>query len=252
VAFSCTPISADNQVVALTTPVQVDGPTQNRTVSGTCTDSAGNSSTATFGTATAGVDIDLTRPVASASATTIDNSNAVVPYAAGSWSNHDVLVTFACTDSGSAQSGVASVDPAATVSDEGSTSGVVGGCRDLAGNTADPPAFFGPILIDKTAPVCAVGATPNPLSPTNSKLVRVTVNVTVSDGRSGPNGFVLDSVTSNNAATAASDITGFTVGTPSTAGQLRATKGRVYTFVYHAFDVAGSASSPCTVQVRAG
>src|SRR6185437_12574073 len=40
VTFTCTPISADNQIVSVTGPVVVHGPTENHTVSGTCTDQA--------------------------------------------------------------------------------------------------------------------------------------------------------------------------------------------------------------------
>ena len=43
VTFTCDPISADNQIVSVTGPVIVHGPTTNHTVSGTCTDHAGNS-----------------------------------------------------------------------------------------------------------------------------------------------------------------------------------------------------------------
>jgi len=251
VTFTCTPISADNQIVSVTPPVQVQGPTENRTVSGTCTDQAGNSTTVTFGTATAGIDIDRTLPIATATATTTNNSGATVPYAAGTWTNHDVVVTFHCTDNGANQSGVASVDPPVTVSAAGTTNGVIGNCTDVAGNHANPPAFFGPIKIDKTAPACTVAVIPTRLS-ANNKLVNVTATVFVTDGSSGPNGSVLKSITSNNPATAGSDIVGFTVDAPSYTGQLRATKGRMYTFTYKAFDVAGNASQPCSVVVSVG
>ena len=61
---------------------------------------------------------------------------------------------------------------------------------------------------------------------------------------------MLRSITSNNPATAGSDIVGFTVGTASYKGQLRATRGRVYTFAYQAFDVAQNASALCSFAVR--
>jgi hypothetical protein len=251
VLFSCSPLSVGNQIASLTNPVQVNGPTTNQTVTGTCIDTAGNSSSVTFGTPSSGIDIDLTLPVAAATATTTNNLGATVPYVAGTWTNHNVVVTFSCTELGPNQSGVvaSSLTPPVTVSAEGTTSGVTGGCADLAGNHANPPAFFGPILIDKTAPACSVSVAPNPIGPANNKLVNVTATVIVNDGLSGSNGFVLKSITSNNAATASSDIVGFTVGTASTTGQLRATKGRVYTFTYQGFDIAGNASSLCTTQV---
>jgi hypothetical protein len=217
-------------------------------VSGTCTDDAGNSSSVTFGSATAGIDIDRTLPVATATATTTNNGGATILYTAGSWTNHDVVVTFHCTDSGANQSAVASIDPPVTVSAEGTTNGVIGNCTDVAGNKANPPAFFGPILIDKTAPACRVAVLPTPV-PANNKLVNVRATLFVTDDRSGQHGSVLKSVTSNNPATAGSDIVGFTIDAPSYAGQLRAVKGRVYTFTYQAFDVAGNASKPCSVVV---
>ena len=246
VTFACTPISVGNQIATLTNPVQVSGPTTNFTVTGVCTDSAGNSSTVTFGTATAGVDIDLTLPLASATATTTNNLGAVVPYSAGTWTNHDVVVTFGCSDSGTNQSGVATIDPPITVTSEGVTSGVVGGCRDIAGSSANPPAFFGSILIDKTAPVCTVAITPNPIGPANSKLVAVTAAITNTDAASGAAGFALVSIVSNSPATQGSDVVGFSVGAASTSGQLRATKGRAYTFTYQSSDRSGNASALCS------
>jgi hypothetical protein len=249
VTFLCTPVSVGNQIASLTTPVQITAATTNGTVTGTCTDTAGNSSSVTFGTPSAGIDLDLTLPIASATATTTDNGGHVVPYAAGTWTDHDVLVTFHCTDAGPNQSGVASISPPVTVTAQGTTSAVTGTCQDVAGNTANPPAFFGPILIDKTAPSCSFSITPNPIGPANTKLVAVTALVTVTDALSGPNGFVLRSVTSNNPSTVSSDVVGFVVGTPSTKGQLRATKGRVYTFTYQGFDVAGNSSPTCAQQV---
>jgi len=249
VTFTCTPISADNQIVSVTAPVQVQGPTENRTVTGTCTDQAGNSATVTFGTALAGINIDRTLPLATATATTTNNSGATVPYSAGSWTNHNVVVTFHCTDNGANQSGVESVDPPVTVSAAGTTNGVIGTCSDVAGNNANPPAFFGPIKIDKTPPTCTVAVIPTTLSASN-KLVNVTARVFVTDGNSGQNGSVLRSITSNNPSTAGSDIVGFTVGTADYSGQLRPTRGRVYTFAYQAFDVAQNASPLCSVAVR--
>ncbi len=247
VTFTCTPDSTANQIVSLTNPVQVAGPATNQTVSGSCTDAAGNSASTTFGTASAGIDIDLTLPIASATAKTADGKS----YTAGAWTNQNVTITFSCTDAGANQSGVASVDPPVTVTAEGSTRGIAGGCSDNAGNLANPKAFFGPILIDKTPPSCAVSANPNPIGPSNGKLVTVTAGISVTDqsGLSGGNGFQLVSATSNNLATAGSDIQGWSTGTADTSGQLRATKGRGYTLTYTAFDTAGNTSATCSVTV---
>jgi len=252
VTFGCTPLSTLNQVQTLTAPQQVAGPTTNSTVTGTCSDAVGNSAVTTFGTTSSGIDIDLTNPVASASATTTDNASNVVPYAAGTWTNHDVVVTFACTDTGTNQSGLATTAAPITVSAQGTTGGVIGGCTDNAGNNANPAAFFGPILIDKTPPVCTVVLTPARLRVAARKLLPVSATVTVTDPASGAHGFVLDSVTSNHPATAAADVAGFTPGTASATGQLRGVRGRIYTFTFHGFDAAGNASTPCVAQAVVG
>lgn len=87
--------------------------------------------------------IDKTPPVVTASANAGGN-----PYTPGSPTNRDVTVSFDCSDS---TSGVASVTAPVVVSAEGLTQTVVGVCRDLAGN--ESTAEFGPIDLDKTAPV---------------------------------------------------------------------------------------------------
>ncbi|MBV9039956.1 MAG: IPT/TIG domain-containing protein, partial [Acidimicrobiia bacterium] len=248
VTFACTPLGPTTPISSLTPPQQVAGPVQNGTVTGTCTDTQGNSSSTTFGTASLGIDIDLTPPVATVSATTTNNNNVTVPYIAGTWTDHDVVVTFSCTDGGTVHSDVATTTPPVTVSAEGSTSGVSGNCTDNALNISDTVTFFGSILIDKTPPVCTVAVYPSHLAVT-SKLTAVVATVNVTDGLSGTQGFVLDSVVSNHPATASTDITGFTIGTGDTTGNLKATRGRIYTLTYHGVDVAGNASAPCTARV---
>lgn len=260
VTFSCTPIAGGTPIAFVTPPIQINTEVKNDQVTGNCTDAAGNGATITFpADPTNGIDIDMTLPKAAASATTTDNGGHSVPYTAGTWTNHDVVVTFSCQDLGTVQSGVpptvnggqAFLSPPVTVTAQGTTSSVTGNCSDAAGNEANPPAFFGPILIDKTPPSCAVSANPNPIGPSNGKLVTVTTNVTVSDqsGLSGGKGFQLVSVTSNNPATASTDIQGWAVGTNATSGQLRATKGRIYTLTYQGFDLAGNVSAACSVTV---
>ncbi|HLZ70518.1 MAG TPA: IPT/TIG domain-containing protein [Dehalococcoidia bacterium] len=260
VTFSCTPIAGGTQIAFVTQPILINTEVHNDQVSGNCTDAAGNGATITFPPDPAnGIDIDMTLPRASASATTTDNNGHTVPYTAGAWTNHDVVVTFSCQDQGAVQSGVppvvtdeqAFLSPPVTVSAQGTTSSVTGNCSDAAGNEANPPAFFGPILIDKAPPVCSVVVNPNPIGPANGKLVSVVATVTVTDqsGLSGPNGFQLVSVASNNPATAGSDIVGFAPGSADTTGQLRATKGRSYTLTYKPFDVAGNVGATCSVQV---
>jgi len=109
------------------------------------------------------------------------------------------------------------------------------------------------INIDTTAPTVACSATPATLWPPNGELVGVTVTVTVSDAGSGPAGFTLLGVTTNEGGIA-SEMAGFVVGTSSTQGQLRATRdgsgsGRVYTLTYQGSDQAGNTATCSTTVV---
>ena len=88
--------------------------------------------------------IDTTAPTVTASAT----SNGS-PYTAGTWTNHDVTVAYACTDNAGG-SGVASLSPDQTVGTDGDGQSATGSCTDNAGNTAS--ATFTGIRIDKAAP----------------------------------------------------------------------------------------------------
>jgi hypothetical protein len=116
------------------------------------------------------------------------------------------------------------------------------------------------IKIDKTPPTVSCSVTPDTLWPPNHKLVAVTATVTVNDALSGKAGFVLQSVTSNEPddglgdGDTANDIQGFSVGTPSVTGQLRAERsgsgnGRIYTLVYQGKDIAGNQAT-CSTTVR--
>jgi hypothetical protein len=107
-------------------------------VSGTEKDLAGNESAA----ASRGVNVDATAPVITASAATVAG-----PYAAGTWTNHSVVVTFHCTDG---ESGVASLTLPQTVFTAGDNQFVTGTCVDNVGHPSS--ATFGPIRIDLVAP----------------------------------------------------------------------------------------------------
>ena len=76
----------------------------------------------------------------------------------------------------------------------------------------------------------------------------------MTDALSGPAGFTLKAVTSNEAdnglgdGDTVGDIQGFTLGGPDTTGQLRAERagqgtGRTYTLLYEGKDVAGNTAS---------
>jgi hypothetical protein len=115
----------------------------NQTVSGTAIDEAGNSTTVVSAPA---VNIDLSGPSISGTATTSPNANG--------WFNTTVTIHWTCTDTGA---GIASCPSDQTISTEGSNQSVSGTATDLAGNstTVDSSA----VNIDLTAPTNVVVAT---------------------------------------------------------------------------------------------
>lgn len=148
VSFSCT--DGLSGVDTLTDPVTVSTEGAGQSVTGTCTDKAGNSSSVTV----EDIDIDLTAPTITGGRTPAANENG--------WNNGDVTVFFTCTDGG--PSGIATdTVTGATLSDEGEDQSVTsaGECVDAAGNAAAPATVSG-IDIDRTAPVVTGSASPAP------------------------------------------------------------------------------------------
>jgi CSLREA domain-containing protein len=133
------------------------------------------------------------------------------------------------------------------------------------GDGSDIGAFELQAPPDTTPPSvsCSVSPSTLRLPANNHKLVAVTASVQVTDsGGSGPDGFKLLSVTSNQADSGLgrddvpNDIQGWTTGTPDTSGQLRAERyrtDRVYTLTYQGIDKAGNTKNcQATVRVRKG
>lgn len=129
---------------------------------------------------------------------------------------------------------------------------------DYVGNLEPEKAIT--IKIDATAPTMVCGVSPNELRPPNHKLTQVTATVSVSDLGSGPDGFRLMSVSSNEPDNATgdgdtpNDIQEFMVGASDTLGLLRAERsgtgsGRIYAFTYEGYDKAGNVAS-CDLEVR--
>lgn len=120
---------------------------------------------------------------------------------------------------------------------------------DQEGNVEEPQTYE--IKLDKTAPSVTCSTNPKRLRARDSGLIPVAATVRSRDRLSGPDGFVLKSVTDNQGS-AAADITGWEIGTADTQGQLRATQSRgsdrVYTLSYEATDVAGNVGS-CSATV---
>jgi hypothetical protein len=144
----------------------------------------------------------------------------------------------------------AAVDLASAVGSTGyagftASTGVGRADFDLLGWT-----FQGSLVGDTTPPTVTCSASPAVLWPPNNKLVPVTTTVTVTDADSGPAGFILRSVISNEGDVDA-ESSGWTTGTPDTGGFLQASRlgsgdGRVYTLTYQGADNAGNTASCST------
>lgn len=226
---------------------KVTGEGDGMSVTGTCSDVAGNGVSAKEG----GIRIDRTQPLISAAATTADGK----PYTAGTWTSQDVTVAFSCKDR---LSGVASVSPPKTLSANGNDQQrAEGTCEDRAGNGAT--VSFTAIQIDDTPPTLTCSVDPATLWPPNHKLVPVRVSVQMADDLSGPAAFALTAARSNEPddglgdGDTTEDIRGFAIGTADADGELRAERsgqgsGRVYTLEYAGRDAAGNAAT-CAVTV---
>jgi hypothetical protein len=137
VSFTCT--DADSGVASCSAPTTLTMEGANQSVTGTATDNAGNSASATV----SGISIDKTAP-------SITASRSAAPNAAG-WNNAPVTVSFACDD---ALSGVDSCSGPVTLASEGMGLSASGMAMDVAGNAAS--VSEGPINIDMTAPTLSV------------------------------------------------------------------------------------------------
>jgi Calx-beta domain-containing protein len=200
------------------------------------------------------------------------DTTAPVTTASGSpsgWSRQNVTVNLAATDEGSGvkeiayrigtvTKTVAALSASIPVTAEGATT-IAYRATDNAGNVEAEKTVV--VQIDKTAPTVSCTAKPGTLWPADHKLVPITVTVKVQDARSGPAGFSLVSVTSNEPDDAPGNVDGattgdirdFVLGTADVAGQLRAERkdtgqGRVYTLKYVGRDAAGNERT-CTTTV---
>jgi hypothetical protein len=194
VTFACTD-NGPSGVDSYTAPV-TKGEGENQTASGTCTDNAGN----TDSTSVSDIDVDKTKPVIGKSATA--NS---APYAAGTWTKYDVVVSFTCADAGSVQSGIATDTVAGqTLTAEGADQSVTntGVCVDNAGNAA-AAATFSDIDIDKTKPVIGKSATANGVAYTSGTWTKYDVVVSFTCGDTGPvqSGIATDTVAGDTVTT---------------------------------------------------
>ena len=117
VTFTCS--SAGGLATLTTVTVSTEG--ANQSVSRPCSNTSGDSVTATFG----GIDIDLTPPAI--------QFVSVVPVNNAGWSNQPATVTWQCTDS---LSGPVAATVTQVVSTNGTNLSATGTCLDHAGNSA--------------------------------------------------------------------------------------------------------------------
>jgi hypothetical protein len=204
--------------------------------------------------------VDTTPPVTSVAAAPEPNDDG--------WNLSDVTVALSTSDP-QGGSGVAEIAYSAagaqpialttvagsaasiSITAEGTTT-VTFFAKDQAGNIEQPQTLV--VRLDKSAPTITCRVAPTVIWPPNHNLVPVTAVVTVSDGGSGPAGFTLTSVTSNEPDNGLgdgdqqNDIQGFAIGAADTEGRLRAERsgrgsGRVYTLTYVGRDTAGNSST---------
>jgi len=132
-----------------TVTLTANTPFAGTTLSASCQDLAGNNAQpASFGP----ILIDTTPPVVTATAN-LTSSNGPA-YAAGSWTNQSVVVTFACSDA------LSGVKPGSITGNSSfGAQGVYtanGSCQDVAGNVGT--GSFGPVQIDTTTPSVMIAA----------------------------------------------------------------------------------------------
>ena len=165
VAFTCS--DAGSGIATCPVPVQVTADGANQAISGTATDKAGNTATATVS-----INLDKTPPSITAAITPLPN--------AAGWNNGAATVSFTCSDS---VSGVLLCPAPVQVTAEGAGQTVSGTAQDKAGNSSTVSAS---VNVDLTAPGVkgSVTPTPNAAGWNNSN---VTVNFVCSDALSGVN-----------------------------------------------------------------
>src|SRR2546428_12726593 len=132
----------------------------NQSVTGTATDNAGNSASATV----SGINIDKTGPAISGSRSPAANANG--------WNNSDVTASLLCSD---VLSGIASCTSPITLSAAGAAQSATGTATDKAGNSTSTTVSG--INIDKTAPTLTL---PGPITAEASSLSGAVVSYTPS------------------------------------------------------------------------
>jgi hypothetical protein len=232
VHFSATDaLSGINGSASLDRNITTEG--LNQSAIATFTDLAGNSFTARVD----GINIDKTRPIASANATPGPNENG--------WNNTDVTVTFTGVDS---LSGIASCSAPVLITTEGKNQSASGTCTDLADNVSAPATAT--LNIDKTAPVISGMPAPNcAIWPPNKQLVEIAAIKATDDAAGVAPGSLTIEVTSNEPVDP-TDIVVQDGVVKVRADRLGDSTDRIYTINARVSDLAGNAmnvAGSCTV-----
>jgi RHS repeat-associated protein len=159
VTFTCS--DARSGIATCPAPDVVTSEGADQIVSGTATDRAGNTATASVG-----IDLDRTAP-------TVAPDVSPPPNAAG-WNSTDVTVTYVCVD---ALSGVDRCPPPATISAEGGGQEVKAGATDRADNAGSVALV---VSIDRTPPTITIAAPTGAVSGTTAPPIDVRYADTVS------------------------------------------------------------------------
>src|SRR5207248_3095580 len=163
VSFTCADALSAVASCAGPTTLSSDGAAQS--VTGTASDNAGNTASATV----SGINIGKTQPVISATAKTADDAS----YTSGTWTNQTVTVHFDCADAGS---GIAGSCPSEVTESAEGTYDVSGSVSDIAGNSSASQHIS--VRIDKTPPtITATATTADGASYTSGSWTRQTVTV---------------------------------------------------------------------------
>jgi hypothetical protein len=219
VTWSCT--DAGSGVVASTVTQTVSTEGANQSVTGTCTDNAGNVSTNTQ----TGINIDKTNPTATYVITPAPNG--------AGWFNTPVTVSFSGADG---LSGPAGCSSQVTLTADGAGQTASGICSDLAGNTT--PVVASGINIDRTAPVVTtVSLAPMAIAINTT----ATLSATLTDA-GGSQLAGADYQLNAAAATLLTAASGSSASVNATVGPF-ATPG-VHEYCVTARDVAGNTSAP--------
>lgn len=163
VTFDCSDDTSGIQSCPDPIVVGVDG--ANQVISGTATDRAGNTETASVT-----LNIDTTQPAIDFSLTPVVNAQG--------WHNADTTVSFVCTD---ALSGIFSCSDPVSIVTEGANQEATGTAIDVADNTATAVAT---VSLDKTNPTISASAEP-PANANGWNNSDVTVSFACSDALSG-------------------------------------------------------------------